>query len=137
MGFISTAPDLGIDALRFTADALNELYGDPAVNIVFNNQNHFDYSAIIYKNYTLCSEADLKTKIEEVYNKWEANQYQRDRVGIGSTATITTNVYPDWGVQFDQLYHDMSLMGNLVLLATTGSWFVGITSVKTSKPKPS
>ena len=39
MAFISTAPDLGIDALRFTADALNELYGDPQVNIVFNNQS--------------------------------------------------------------------------------------------------
>ena len=55
MAFISTAPDLGIDALRFTADALNELYGDPQVNIVFNNQNHFDYSAIDLQNYTLCS----------------------------------------------------------------------------------
>ena len=67
MAFISTAPDLGIDALRFTADALRELYGDPQVNIVFNNQNHFDYSAIDLQNYTLCSEADLKTKIEEVF----------------------------------------------------------------------
>ena len=53
MAFISTAPDLGIDALRFTADALRELYGDPQVNIVFNNQNHFDYSAIDLQNYTL------------------------------------------------------------------------------------
>ena len=43
MAFISTAPDLGIDALRFTADALNELYGDPQVTIVFNEQNHLDY----------------------------------------------------------------------------------------------
>ena len=40
MAFISTAPDLGIDALRFTADALNELYGDPQVNIVFNDQKN-------------------------------------------------------------------------------------------------
>jgi hypothetical protein len=136
MAFISTAPDLGIDALRFTADALNELYGDPQVNIVFNNQNHFDYSAIDLQNYTLCSEADLKNKIEEVYNKWEQNQYQRDRVGIGSTGKITTAVYPDIGDQLDQLYHDMA-DGKLGAAATTGSWFVGITSVKTSKPKPS
>ena len=134
MAFISTAPDLGIDALRFTADALNELYGDPQVTIVFNEQNHFDYSAIDLQNYTLCSEADLKIKIEEVYNKWEQKQYQRNRVGIGSTGKITTTVYPDIGDQLDQLYHDMA-DGKLGVAATTGSWFVGITSVKNAYPK--
>ena len=134
MAFISTAPDLGIDAIRFTADALNELYGDPQVNIVFNDKNHFDYSAIDLQNYTLCSEAELKNKIEEVYNKWEANQYQRNRVGIGSTGRIRTNVYPDISDQLDQLYHDMA-DGKLGVAATTGSWFVGITSVKNAYPK--
>jgi len=134
MAFISTAPDLGIDAIRFTADALNELYGDPQVNIVFNDQNHFDYSGIHLENYTLCSEAELKNKIEEVYNKWEATQYQRNRVGIGSTGRITTNVYPDIGDQLDQLYHDIA-DGKLGVAATTGSWFVGITSVKNAYPK--
>ena len=134
MGFISTAPDLGIDALRFTADALNELYEAPQVNITFNESNEFDYSAIDLQNYTLCSEADLKIKIEEVYNKWEQNQYQRNRVGIGSTGKITTTVYPDIGDQLDQLYHDMA-DGKLGVAATTGSWFVGITSVKNAYPK--
>ena len=134
MAFISTAPDLGIDAIRFTADALNELYGDPQVNIVFNDKNHFDYSAIDLQNYTLCSEAELKNKIEEVYNKWEANQYQRNRVGIGSTGRIRTNVYPEISDQLDQLYHDMA-DGKLGVAATTGSWFVGITSVKNAYPK--
>ena len=134
MAFISTAPDLGIDALRFTVDALTELYGDPQVNIVFNDQNHFDYSAIDLQNYTLCSEADLKIKIEEVYNKWVNNQYQRNRVGIGSTGRIRTSVYPDISDQLDQLYHDMA-DGKLGVAATTGSWFVGITSVKNAHPK--
>ena len=60
MAFDSNAPDLGIDALRFTVDALNELYGDPQVNIDFNDQNHFDYSAIDLQNNTLCSEEELK-----------------------------------------------------------------------------
>lgn len=134
MAFISTAPDLGIDAIRFTADALNELYGDPQVNIVFNDKNHFDYSAIDLQNYTLCSEEELKNKIEEVYNKWVANQYQRNRVGIGSTGRIRTNVYPEISDQLDQLYHDMA-DGKLGVAATTGSWFVGITSVKNAYPK--
>ena len=64
MGFDRTRKDLGIDAIRFTADALNELYGDPQVNITFNEYNEFDYSAIDLQNYTLCSEEDLKSKIE-------------------------------------------------------------------------
>ena len=128
MAFISTAPDLGIDALRFTADALNELYGDPQVTIVFNEQNHFDYSAIDLQNYTLCSEADLKIKIEEVYNKWEQNQYQRNRVGIGSTGKITTTVYPDIGDQLDDLYKKGAFSDEMA---------AKIKKVKDDNPKPS
>ena len=40
-----------------------------------------------------------------------------------------------WGDQLDQLYHDMT-DGKLGAGATTGSWYVGITSVKTAFPKP-
>ena len=53
------------------------------------------------------------------------------RTGVGNTSgydTITN--------QLDQLYHDMK-DGKLGVAATTGSWYVGITSVKTSFPKPS
>lgn len=39
-----------------------------------------------------------------------------------------------WGDQLDQLYHDMA-DGKLGVAATTGSWFVGITSVKNTYPK--
>lgn len=136
MGFDRTRKDLGIDAIRFTADALNELYGDPQVNITFNGYNEFDYSAIDLQNYTLCSEEDLKTKIEEVYNKWVSNQYQRNRVGIGSTGRIKTNVYPAISDQLDQLYHDINA-GKFGTDAKTSSWFVGITSVKNQYPKSS
>ncbi len=44
--------------------------------------------------------------------------------------------YPYVGEQLDQLYHDMT-NGKLGVAATTGSWYVGITSVKTAFPKPS
>ena len=44
--------------------------------------------------------------------------------------------YPDVRDQLDQLYHDMK-DGKLGVGATTGSWFVGISSVKTAYPKPS
>lgn len=57
--------------------------------------------------------------------------YQQERVvGIG-----TTLGYPQMSVQLDQLYHDMK-DGKLGAGATTGSWYVGITSVKTLFPKP-
>ena len=57
-------------------------------------------------------------------------QYQSDRVSIGSTVR-----YPNITTQLDQLYHDMA-DGKLGVAATTGSWYVGITSVKIAHPKP-
>ena len=57
-------------------------------------------------------------------------KYQIDRVSFASTVH-----YPNIGTQLDQLYHDMK-DGKLGVGATTGSWFVGISSVKTSFPKP-
>ena len=48
----------------------------------------------------------------------------------------TTSGYDTITNQLDQLYHDMK-DGKLGVAATTGSWYVGITSVKTAFPKPS
>ena len=57
--------------------------------------------------------------------------YKSDRV-VGSA---TTSGYPRIEYQLDQLYHDMT-DGKLGAGATTGSWYVGITSIKTKFPKP-
>ena len=59
-----------------------------------------------------------------------AVKYKTDRTTDGS---IT---YDTIGNQLDQLFHDMK-DGKLGVSATTGSWYVGITSVKTANPKPS
>ena len=56
--------------------------------------------------------------------------YRINRSGIG-----TSGGYPDISEQLDQLYHDMT-DGKLGAGATTGSWYVGITSVKIAHPKP-
>jgi len=56
--------------------------------------------------------------------------YRYQRSGIGTTAG-----YLSISEQLDQLYHDMT-DGKLGVGATTGSWYVGITSVKTLFPKP-
>ena len=63
-----------------------------------------------------------------------ATQYIRDRLGK-KESTSTVN-YASIGEQLDQLYHDMK-DGKLGVAATTGNWYVGITSVKTANPKPS
>ena len=57
--------------------------------------------------------------------------YKTNRV-IG---TATTVGYPSLHDQLDLLYHDMKA-GKLGVAATTGDWYVGITSVKTNFPKP-
>ena len=57
--------------------------------------------------------------------------YKSERV-VGSA---TTSGYPFIQDQLDQLYHDMA-DGKLGAAATTGSWYVGITSIKTAFPKP-
>ncbi len=57
--------------------------------------------------------------------------YKSDRV-VGSATTSGYALIQD---QLDQLYHDMT-DGKLGAGATTGSWYVGITSVKTAFPKP-
>ena len=49
--------------------------------------------------------------------------YRNERVGI-------TSGYAPIQDQLDQLYHDMT-DGKLGVAATTGSWYIGITSVKT------
>ena len=60
-----------------------------------------------------------------------ATKYARER----QSGTATTTGYIRLENQLDQLYHDMK-DGKLGVAATTGSWYVGITSVKTAFPKP-
>ena len=71
---------------------------------------------------------------EELNNAWYSipdTTYILKRVGI-----TTTDGYADMGDQLDQLYHDMT-NGKLGVAATTGNWYIGITSVKLRYPKPS
>ena len=60
-----------------------------------------------------------------------ANGYKMER----AVGTATTTGYISLTEQLDQLYHDMK-DGKLGVAATTGSWYVGITSVKNAFPKP-
>ncbi len=73
-----------------------------------------------------------QSKIDAARVELNKLNYKIDRV-VGSATTSGYALIQD---QLDQLYHDMT-NGKLGAGATTGSWYVGITSVKTNFPKPS
>ena len=78
------------------------------------------------------TESEVNAGLAAMQSEWdEANkEYKTQRItGIGDTSG-----YPNIRVQLDQLYHDMKA-GKLGVAATTGSWFVGISSVKTAIAK--
>ena len=78
------------------------------------------------------TESDCTTGLAALQAAWdeENKQYKLERVvGVGTTAG-----YKSIANQLDQLYHDMK-DGKLGVAATTGSWFVGISSVKTAIAK--
>ena len=79
------------------------------------------------------SESDCTNGLAALQAAWdlEHNSYKSQRrLGVGSTSG-----YAFINEQLDQLYHDMK-DGKLGAAATTGSWYVGITSIKTAFPKP-
>ena len=68
--------------------------------------------------------AEIKTEIAREQAIYDYYQYERDRAVS----------YPDIGLQLDQLYHDME-SGKLGVAATTGSWYIGISSIKVALAK--
>lgn len=67
---------------------------------------------------------DVQAELTRQQNEFASLEYSRERA----------EAYDSIKDQLDQLYHDMR-DGLLGAAATTGSWYVGITSVKTAWPK--
>ena len=97
-----------------------------------------DSSNKIYSNIVVIdggskpTESDCTNGLKALQDEWDEKnkQYKLERVlGVGTTAG-----YESISNQLDQLYHDMK-DGKLGVAATTGSWFVGISSVKTAIAK--
>ena len=71
-------------------------------------------------------------ELNAAYIQWvNTEQYKETRV----VGTATTSGYPLFEDQLDQLYHDIN-DGKFGADAKTGSWYVGITSIKSAFPKP-
>ena len=87
---------------------------------------------IVHDGGTKPTESDCTNGLAALQSAWDEKnkEYKRQRVvGVGTTAGYETIAN-----QLDQLYHDMK-DGKLGVAATTGSWFVGISSVKTAIAK--
>ena len=98
-----------------------------------DSKNKIYANLIVHDGGTKPSESDCTNGLKALQDAWdlENDSYKSQRrLGVGSTSG-----YPSIGAQLDQLYHDMK-DGKLGAGATTGSWYVGITSVKTAFPKP-
>ena len=105
----------------------------------------YDHDAI-YKAYPDAASIDDDTgvfkadgsKITIVQSNVDAARVELNKLNYKTHRVVgsaTTSGYPRIEYQLDQLYHDMT-DGKLGAGATTGSWYVGITSVKTAFPKP-
>ena len=97
-----------------------------------DSKNKIYANLIVHDGGSKPSESDCTTGLTTLQTAWdlENDSYKSQRrLGVGTTSGYDTIVN-----QLDQLYHDMQ-DGKLGVAATTGSWYVGITSVKTSFPK--
>ena len=74
-----------------------------------------------------------QTKIDAARVELDKLKYKRDR--SKNPVLKFPNTYPSLADQLDQLYHDIDA-GKFGADAKTGSWFVGISSVKAAHPKP-
>ena len=97
-----------------------------------DSKNKIYANLIVHDGGSKPSESDCTAGLAALQAAWDEKnkQYKLERVvGVGTTAG-----YESIANQLDQLYHDMK-DGKLGVAATTGSWFVGITSVKTAIAK--
>ena len=98
-----------------------------------DSKNKIYANLIVHDGGSKPTETECTDGLAALQAAWdlENDSYKSQRrLGVGSTSG-----YPLIELQLDQLYHDMT-DGKLGAGATTGSWYVGITSVKTAFPKP-
>ena len=94
-----------------------------------DHTNKIYANLVVYDGGTKPTESECTNGLAALISAWnlENDSYKSQRVGI-------TSGYAPITEQLDQLYRDMK-SGKLGVGATTGEWYVGITSVKTLFPK--
>ena len=91
-----------------------------------DSKNKIYANLIVHDGGSKPTESEINSGLAAMQSEWDEKnkQYKLERISS----------YEGIGEQLDQLYHDMK-DGKLGVAATTGSWFVGITSVKTAIAK--
>ena len=80
---------------------------------------------------------EVEAEIDRLDAEHLAKKYQRQRTNdVSERASGIQTSYPKIAEQLDQLFHDIE-SGKFGESAKTGDWYVGISSVKTTFPKPS
>ena len=111
--------------IKWQIQAVNALLNDPSKTWASDIDPDNDTIKNITGDATSLSMSDINTKAVTLKN---ASEYIDGRVGI-------TSGYALLQTQLDQLWHDVD-DGKFGSTAKTGSWYVGISSVKTLFPKP-
>ena len=95
-----------------------------------DSSNRIYANLIVHDGGSIPTEKECTDGLAQLQAEWdlENDSYRSQRVGI-------TSGYAQITEQLDQLYRDMK-SGKLGVGATTGEWYVGITSVKSLYPKP-
>ena len=91
-----------------------------------DSKNKIYANLIVHDGGSKPTESEVNSGLAAMQSKWDEQnkEYKIQRI----------TGYPKINVQLDQLWHDMK-DGKLGVAATTGSWFVGISSVKTAIAK--
>jgi len=111
--------------IKWQNEAVKALINDPSKNWGCEIDITNDTIKGLWGAAESLSMSDINTKAVQLKN---ASEYIDNRVGI-------TSGYPLLSIQLDQLWHDID-DGKFGNTAKTGSWYVGISSVKTLFPKP-
>ena len=120
---------------HFYSDALRSLV--PKAKLSIMNEDYDTLNWDESNTDTKPTKAELDAEIARLDAEYLAKRYQRQRTNdVSERMSGIQTSYPKISEQLDQLFHDIE-SGKFGDTAKTGNWYVGISSVKNTFPKPS
>tara|TARA_Y100000813_G_scaffold72272_1_gene51217 strand:- start:44 stop:412 length:369 start_codon:yes stop_codon:yes gene_type:complete len=120
---------------HFYSDALRSLV--PKAKLSIMNEDYDTLNWDESNTDTKPTKAELDAEIARLDAEYLAKRYQRQRTNdVSERMSGIQTSYPKITEQLDQLFHDIE-SGKFGDTAKTGNWYVGISSVKNTFPKPS
>ena len=117
------------------SDALRSLV--PKAKLSIMNEDYDTLNWDESNTDTKPTKAELDAEIARLDAEYLAKRYQRQRTNdVSERMSGIQTSYPKITEQLDQLFHDIE-SGKFGDTAKTGNWYVGISSVKNTFPKPS